>query len=126
MVMPIANSLSHDITAQTQLSRTQTTAPNEKALEERQTFQKFAAGTFYQTMFKALRSTERETKYFNGGRAEKIFRNEFDQHVASTMAEEHGSPFAGPLFDQYNAMRNRETMLAAAATPLRTHPGGES
>lgn len=114
MVAPVSSFMSYDVAANAQLQQGQPAKPGEKALEEQQAFQKFAAGTFYQTMIKSLRSTERETKYFNGGRAEKIFRGEFDQHVAASMAEEHGSSFAGPLFDQYNAMRQRDSLLAAA------------
>jgi len=120
MVSPISSGISNNIAASTQLQQTRQTVPDEKSLEEKQAFQKFAAGTFYQTMIKSLRSTERETKYFNGGRAEKIFQGEFDQRIAASMAEEHGSPFAGPLFDQYSAIRNRESMLAAVAQTTST------
>jgi len=87
--------------------------PATKMLEEEKAFQQFAAGTFYQTMMKALRSTQKETKYFNGGRAEKIFRAEFDQHVAGALAEENGDQIAGPLFDQF-ASRARFNMQQKA------------
>ncbi len=87
--------------------------PNDKLLKEGEAFQDFAAGTFYHTMIKALRSTERETKYFNGGRAEKIFQAEFDQRVAASMAEEHGDQLAGPLFEQHLEVSRRRVNAAA-------------
>jgi len=94
---------------------------DDKPLEEKAAFQQFAAGTFYQTMLKALRSTEKETKYFNGGRAEKIFRGQFDQQIADMMAKEHGDQFAGPLFDQHQTMRSRSA-LAQSSSPIASQP----
>lgn len=111
MLSSIQNSAGLDLAA-VQSSAPRTAKPSEKVLEEQKTFQKFAAGTFYQTMLKSLRSTERETKYFNGGRAEKIFRAEFDQHVAATMAEEHGGPLSEPLFNQFTAMTRQKLVNA--------------
>ena len=104
MISPLASTVSGKLTA-TQFTAGQAANPQGKDLEERKAFQQFAAGTFYQTMIKALRSTERETKYLNGGRAEKIFRGEFDQRVAASLADEHGEQLAGPLFEQFISKR---------------------
>ena len=113
MVSTISSAGNFNMASQQLFNHAPAAPANKKFMEERQAFQGFAAGTFYQTMIKALRSTERETKYFNGGRAEKIFRSEFDQRVASSMAEEHGDQFTGPLFEQYLS-NSRHAMKKAA------------
>jgi Rod binding domain-containing protein len=76
--------------------------PRDRALQVREKFQDFAAGTFYKEMLKSLRSGQKESKYFNGGQAEKIFRGQFDQQIAEDMARQHGGAFANPLFDAYS------------------------
>lgn len=76
--------------------------PKGRALQVREKFQDFAAGTFYKEMLKSLRSGQKESKYFNGGQAEKIFRGQFDQQIAEDMARQHGGAFANPLFDAYS------------------------
>ena len=76
--------------------------PQGRALEVREKFQDFAAGTFYKEMLKSLRSGQKESKYFNGGQAEKIFRGQFDQQIAENMARQHGAAFANPLFEAYS------------------------
>ena len=73
--------------------------PRSKALEVREKFQDFAAGTFYKEMLKSLRSGQKHTKYFYGGQAEEIFRGQMDQQVAEDMAHQYGGPFANPLFE---------------------------
>lgn len=117
MISPLASTVSGNLAA-TQMSAGRAANPQGKDLEEREAFQQFAAGTFYQTMIKALRSTERETKYLNGGRAEKIFRGEFDQRVAASLADEHGEQLAGPLFEQFTSKRQFDaTGIAAPSSP---------
>jgi Rod binding domain-containing protein len=76
--------------------------PRGRALQVREKFQDFAAGTFYKEMLKSLRSGQKDSKYFNGGQAEKIFRGQFDQQIAEDMARQHGAAFANPLFDAYS------------------------
>jgi len=95
--------------------------PPGKAREVREKFQDFAAGTFYREMLKALRSGQKDSKYFNGGQAEKIFRGQFDQQIAEEMARQHGAAFAEPLFEAYS----RQTGLGqtSSAQPGSTQPG---
>ena len=76
--------------------------PRSKALEVREKFQDFAAGTFYKEMLKSLRSGQKHSKYFYGGQAEEIFRGQMDQQVAEDMAHQYGGPFANPLFEAYS------------------------
>ncbi len=95
--------------------------PHGRALEVREKFQDFAAGTFYKEMLKALRSGQKPSKYFNGGQAEKIFRGQFDQQIAEEMAHQHGAAFANPLFEAYS----RQTGVGqpeSVSSPLPSGP----
>lgn len=81
--------------------------PKGRALQVREKFQDFAAGTFYKEMLKSLRSGQKHSKYFYGKQAEEIFRGQFDQQIAENMARQHGANFADPLFEAYS----RQTRL---------------
>lgn len=70
-------------------------------LEIRNKFQDFVAGTFYKTMLKAMRDSQRPPKYFYGGQGEQIFQGQFDQQIAEQLARQHGDDFAGPLYNAY-------------------------
>lgn len=95
--------------------------PRGRALQVREKFQDFAAGTFYRELLKSLRSGQKDSKYFNGGQAEKIFRGQFDQQIAEDLARQHGAAFAGPLFEAYS----RQTRLAAPdSTPSGSAQAG--
>ena len=86
--------------------------PRGKALEVREKFQDFAAGTFYKEMLKSLRSGQKHSKYFYGGQTEEIFRGQMDQQIAEDMARQYGGPFANPLFEAYS----RQTGLATTSS----------
>jgi Rod binding domain-containing protein len=90
--------------------------PQGRALQVREKFQDFAAGTFYKEMLKSLRSGQKHSKYFYGKQAEEIFRGQFDQQIAEDMARQHGAAFANPLFEAYS----RQTGLDQ---PSQTSPG---
>jgi Rod binding domain-containing protein len=91
-----------------------------KSSQVREKFQDFAAGTFYREMLKALRSGQKDSKYFNGGQAEKIFRGQFDQQIAEDLARQHGAAFAGPLFDAYSRQSAAGQSEGAQAGPTRS------
>ncbi len=82
------------------LEGAETSQPPEK-LTTQEAFQDFVAGTFFKEMFKALRSTEGETPYLNGGQAEKMFRSQLDQTMAESMAKTHGAAFSNGLYEQF-------------------------
>jgi len=65
-------------------------------------FQDFVAGTFYQSMIKAMRDSQKPSKFFHGGQAEKIFQKQLDEQFAEGLARESGSAISGPLFDLYS------------------------
>lgn len=69
----------------------------------REAFQDFVAGTFYQQMLKAMRSGQSKVHYLDGGQAEKMFRSQLDQHLAESLAREHGADFAEPLFPSFQS-----------------------
>ncbi len=76
--------------------------PGAQELEVKQTFQKFAAGTFYKEMMKALRKGQEKPAYFHGGMAEDMFQQQLDEQVTDSLAESQGSEFAAPLFEQFS------------------------
>lgn len=96
--------------------------PRGKALEVREKFQDFAAGTFYKEMLKSLRSGQKGSKYFNGGQAEKIFRGQFDQQIAEDMARQHGAAFANPLFEAYSRQTGLNQSGADRSSPMPSGP----
>jgi Rod binding domain-containing protein len=70
-------------------------------LTTREAFQDFVAGTFFQQMLKALRSTENELPYIGGGQAEKVFRSQLDQFVSEDLAKTHGAPLVDELYKSF-------------------------
>lgn len=71
-------------------------------------FQDFVAGTFYQSMIKAMRESQKPSKYFNGGQAEKIFQKQLDEQFAGEMAKASGKQLSGPLFDLFTRQLNEK------------------
>ena len=73
-------------------------------------FQDFVAGTFYQSMIKAMRDSQKPSKYFYGGQAEKIFQKQLDEQFAEGLARQNGAALSGPLFDLYSQqLRTKES-----------------
>jgi Rod binding domain-containing protein len=100
--------------------------PRGKALQVREKFQDFAAGTFYKEMLKSLRSGQKESKYFNGGQAEKIFRGQFDQQIAEDMARQHGGAFANPLFEAYSRQAGLDQSSPSSTGQLSSGGGAHA
>lgn len=59
-------------------------------------YQQFVGETFFQQMFKAMRSSLGETAYMSGGQAEKMFQTQLDAELAAQMAQTHGEMFVSP------------------------------
>lgn len=68
----------------------------------REAFQDFVAGTFYQQILKALRSTQEKPAYFHGGQAEEMFQSQLDQQVAEDLAKTNGGTFADQLYQSFS------------------------
>jgi Rod binding domain-containing protein len=70
----------------------------EKAKEVREVFQKFVGETFYQQMFKSMRSTLGKPAYFHGGRGEEVFTSQLDQTLSQSMANANGGELSQGMF----------------------------
>lgn len=100
-VSPISTASQNAISA-SQLQAAQN-VPKPDSLTTEQAFQDFVAGTFFNMMLKALRSTQGEVQYFGGGQAEETFRNQLDQQIAEDLARDHGEAFSAPLYPNFRS-----------------------
>ena len=73
--------------------------------ELRESFNDFVGQTFFGQMLSSMRSTQEETPYFNGGRAEKIFQGQLDQVLTEELSESSASKIADPMFKLFQAHR---------------------
>ena len=93
----------HD--GQNEAARRLTQAEDGNEPDVRKAFDSFVGETFYGQMLEAMRKTQHESKYFNGGQAEKMFREQLDQTLAQKMAETSASSFTGPMFELFELNR---------------------
>ncbi len=70
------------------------------AEETRATFRTFVGEAFFGQLLKSMRSTQGKPAYFHGGRAEEVFRGQFDQQLAQHMTEASAATIADPMFAQ--------------------------
>lgn len=68
-------------------------------------FQDFVGQTFFGQMISSMRSTQGETPYFNGGRAEKIFQGQLDQVLSEELSNSSASQFADPMYKLFQLHR---------------------
>jgi Rod binding domain-containing protein len=68
----------------------------------RETFDSFVGETFYGQMLASMRKTVGKAAYFDGGRAEEIFRGQLDQVIAQDLAKSAAPSFTGPMFDLFS------------------------
>ena len=83
--------------------RTTGTSPEQRladAQELQQVFRQFVGESFYGQLLKSMRSTQGKPAYFDGGRAEEVFRGQLDQVLAEKMAEADADRIADPMFRQ--------------------------
>lgn len=88
---------------QLKMMESQAKAESKSGMDDsaKQVFQEFVAGTFYQQMLKALRSSEEEVPYIGGGQAEKLFRGQLDMQIASDLAQSHGETLSSSLYESF-------------------------
>ncbi len=72
-------------------------APHER--ETKRAFTQFVGTTLFSQMLAAMRKTQDPPAYWNGGRAEEIFQQQFDQRLAEHLTEATADQLAGPMFD---------------------------
>ena len=70
--------------------------------EAREKFDSFVGETFYGQMLSAMRKTVGKAAYFDGGRAEEIFRGQLDQVIAQDLAKSTAQNFTGPMFELFS------------------------
>jgi Rod binding domain-containing protein len=68
-------------------------------------FQDFVGQTFFGQMIASMRSTQNETPYFNGGRAEKIFQGQLDQVLTEELSESSAEKVAEPMYKLFQMQR---------------------
>lgn len=83
--------------------RQKATSPDDDKLKE--AFQDFVGQTFFGQLLSALRSTEGEAAYFNGGRAEEIFRGQLDQVLTEKISDASADKIADPMYDLFRLPR---------------------
>ncbi len=69
--------------------------------EMRKSFDEFLGETFYGQMLSSMRKTVGKPAYFDGGRAEEIFRGQLDQVISQNLASTAPPSFAGPMFELF-------------------------
>jgi len=96
--------------------------PTDVALQAKEKFQEFVAGTFYSLMLKALHKTHDKPAYFHGGQAEEIFQGQMDQQVATELSKSNGAAFSDSLFtvfqNQLNGIRVAESTQRQTAQAI--------
>lgn len=75
--------------------------------ELREKFQDFVGQTFFAEMIKSLRTSQKGSAYFNGGRAEEIFQGQFDQQMAEHLSDASAKAISDPMFELFQLGRAR-------------------
>lgn len=68
-------------------------------------FQDFVGQTFYGQMLKAMRKSTGKAAYFNGGHAEEVFRQQFDQVLAEKLSDSSAEQFSKPMYELFRLNR---------------------
>ena len=68
-------------------------------------FNQSVGETFYGQMLKTLRESTGKQRYGFGGRAEKMFTQQFDQILAEKMSRASAGKFSEPMYALYNLQR---------------------
>lgn len=70
----------------------------ERAQELKQAYGDFIGKSFFGQLMKSMRSTVGKPAYFDGGRAEEVFRGQLDQTLADHMTVASADKIAEPMF----------------------------
>ena len=69
----------------------------------REKFDAFVGQTFYTQLLHEMHKTVGKDPYFNGGRAEEIFKGQLDQVLSENLSKANAHQFTGPMFDLFSA-----------------------
>ena len=67
----------------------------------REAFDSSIGEMFFTQLLGAMRKTQGEPAYFNGGQAEKMFRSQLDQTLAEQMTKSHARDFTDALYERF-------------------------
>ncbi|QDS98319.1 rod-binding protein [Adhaeretor mobilis] len=84
----------------------------ERAQELKQAYGDFIGKTFFGQLMKSMRSSVGKPAYFDGGRAEEVFRGQLDQTLADHMTVASSDRIADPMFR--HQFPEQAELLAAA------------
>jgi peptidoglycan hydrolase FlgJ len=104
-ISPFGSASSAAAAYQAQGARAPDVADKDNA-EVRKQFDQFVGETFYGQMLAAMRKTVGKSAYFDGGRAEEVFRGQLDQILAEKMTHANGGAFADGMFEQFMLSQN--------------------
>jgi peptidoglycan hydrolase FlgJ len=102
---PTVDRLPQPTTDAQELSGRRLQAADDKQGNLREAFDSFVGETFYGQMLKEMRKTVGKAAYFDGGRAEEVFRGQLDQKLAEQMAKSNAHSFSGPMFELFSLNR---------------------
>lgn len=94
-LMPAADRLAQSTSNAQELEGRRLQAADPKQEKMREAFDSFVGETFYGQMLKEMRKTVGKSAYFDGGRAEEIFRGQLDQKLSEGMAKASSKQFNG-------------------------------
>ncbi|HEX4142690.1 MAG TPA: rod-binding protein [Pirellulales bacterium] len=102
---PTVDRLSQPTTDAQELNGQRLQAADKNQSNLREAFDTFVGETFYGQMLKEMRKTVGKAAYFDGGRAEEVFRGQLDQKLAERMAKTNAHSFSGPMFELFSLNR---------------------
>ena len=103
-----AAGIDRDPTVPGKHAKVELTGGEERPADElKQAFQDFVGQTLFSQMIKAARSSQQPSAYFDGGRAEEIFRGQLDQVLAEKMSDASGDKIAEPMYELFMLRRQR-------------------
>jgi len=73
----------------------------------REAFQNFVGQTLFSQMIASMRSTQKESAYFHGGQAERIFQGQLDQILSEEMTKASASQISDPMFRLFQLQRSQ-------------------
>lgn len=74
--------------------------------ELRKAFDDFVGQTLYGSMLAEMRKGLEGPAYFGGGRAEKVFQGQLDQHLVERISEASAASISEPMFDLFMTSRS--------------------
>lgn len=61
----------------------------------------FVGNVFYGTLFRQMRESRIQGKYFHGGRGEEIFQSQLNMELSKRMGQASNDPIANKMYDAF-------------------------